>query len=119
MANPRPRPQVIRLTDAAAERIKYVMANAASEVIGVRAGIYADGVMFAPLHQGVIYLKADAETKAAFDREGMAPFSYATREGTRALASYRRLPDRLYDDQEALANWARDALSVARRRPKP
>src|SRR5215813_14118437 len=34
----RPRPQVIRLTDAAAERIKYVMANAAKPVVGVRVG---------------------------------------------------------------------------------
>jgi iron-sulfur cluster assembly protein len=43
MANPRPRPQVIRLTDAAAERIKYVMANAASEVVGVRVGVKNGG----------------------------------------------------------------------------
>jgi len=34
---------VIRLTDAAAERIKYVMANAASEIIGVRVGVKNGG----------------------------------------------------------------------------
>ncbi len=43
MASPRPRPQVIRLTDAAAERIKYVMANAAAPVIGVRVGVKNGG----------------------------------------------------------------------------
>jgi iron-sulfur cluster assembly protein len=43
MATSRPRPQVIRLTDAAAERIKYVMANAASEVVGVRVGVKNGG----------------------------------------------------------------------------
>jgi iron-sulfur cluster assembly protein len=43
MANPRPRPQVIRLTDAAAERIKYVMANAADTVVGVRVGVKNGG----------------------------------------------------------------------------
>jgi iron-sulfur cluster assembly protein len=43
MANPRPRPQVIRLTDAAADRIKYVMANATSEVVGVRVGVKNGG----------------------------------------------------------------------------
>src|SRR6266508_437553 len=42
MAN-RPRPQVIRLTDAAAERITYVMANAAAPVIGVRVGVKNGG----------------------------------------------------------------------------
>ena len=43
MAAPRPRPQVIRLTDAAAERIKYVMANAAKPVLGVRVGVKNGG----------------------------------------------------------------------------
>jgi iron-sulfur cluster assembly protein len=43
MASPRPRPQVIRLTDAAAERIKYVMANAARPIIGVRVGVKNGG----------------------------------------------------------------------------
>jgi iron-sulfur cluster assembly protein len=43
MPSPRPRPQVIRLTDAAAERIKYVMANAATRVIGVRVGVKNGG----------------------------------------------------------------------------
>jgi iron-sulfur cluster assembly protein len=43
MAMSRPRPQVIRLTDAAADRIKYVMANAASEVVGVRVGVKNGG----------------------------------------------------------------------------
>jgi iron-sulfur cluster assembly protein len=43
MAIPRPRPQVIRLTDAAAERIKYVMANAAQTVVGVRVGVKNGG----------------------------------------------------------------------------
>jgi iron-sulfur cluster assembly protein len=43
MANPRPRPQVIRLTDAAAERIKYVIANAVAPVVGVRVGVKNGG----------------------------------------------------------------------------
>jgi iron-sulfur cluster assembly protein len=43
MASPRPRPQLIKLTDAAAERIKYVMANAAEPVLGVRVGVKNGG----------------------------------------------------------------------------
>jgi DNA transformation protein and related proteins len=79
------------------------------------AGIYAEGIMFALVHQGVIYLKADGQNEAAFEREGLAPFTYATREGARELGSYRRMPDRLYDDPDALVAWARDALAAARR----
>jgi iron-sulfur cluster assembly protein len=57
MAAPRPRPQVMRLTDAAAERIKAVMAKADRPIRAVRVGVknggcagmsytmeYADGI---------------------------------------------------------------------------
>jgi iron-sulfur cluster assembly protein len=43
MVTPRPRPAVIRLTDAAADRIKYVMANATKPVLGVRVGVKNGG----------------------------------------------------------------------------
>ena len=56
MANPRPRPQVMRLTDAAAERIKYVMANAARPVVGVRVGVKNGGCA------GMAYTMDYAET---------------------------------------------------------
>jgi DNA transformation protein len=83
------------------------------------AGLYAEGTMFALLVDGVIYLKASDATIPAFEREGCAPFSYATKSGTRALISYWRMPERLYDDPDELATWAREALTVARRgRPK-
>jgi DNA transformation protein len=83
------------------------------------AGIYADGTMFAILADGVIYLKADDGNTASFDRENLGPFTYATKDGKRGVMSYRRMPDRLYDDPQALAIWAREALAAARRRKKP
>ena len=43
MATARPRPQVMRLTDAAAERIKDVMAKADKPVAGVRVGVKNGG----------------------------------------------------------------------------
>ena len=43
MATPRPRPQVMRLTDAAAQRIKAVMAQASRPVAGVRVGVKNGG----------------------------------------------------------------------------
>ena len=43
MAVPRAKPQAIRLTDAAAERIKYVMANAEQPIVGVRVGVKNGG----------------------------------------------------------------------------
>jgi DNA transformation protein len=79
------------------------------------AGLYAGGTMFAILHDGVIYLKADERGAAAFERENLPPFTYATNDGKRAIMSYRRMPDRLYDDPDELVAWANDALAAARR----
>ena len=79
------------------------------------AGIFADGIMIAIVADGVIYLKADEATVPAFEAEGLAPFTYQAKGGTRAVMSYWRMPDRLYDDPDELARWARDALGAARR----
>ena len=80
------------------------------------AGLYADGIMFGLVsRQEVIYLKADPQTCAAFEREGSVPFSYQRRGVNRAVMSFWRLPERLYDDPEELATWAEQALAVARR----
>jgi len=76
------------------------------------AGIYADGLMFGLITSDVIYLKADEDT-GHFKRERCAPFSFKTKAGRRVLTSYWRLPDRLYDDPEELARWARRAYACA------
>ena len=79
------------------------------------AGLFADGVMFGLVSGGQIYLKVDATTVPCFEREQCEPFEYSTKNGKRALTSYWRLPDRLYDDADELARWARRALAAARR----
>ena len=84
-------------------------------------GVFSDGTMFALVARDTLYLKADPQTVAAFETEGQGPFTYATRgaEGTkggkRSIMSYWRAPDRLYDDPDELATWARDALAAAHR----
>ncbi|HEY1541534.1 MAG TPA: TfoX/Sxy family protein [Xanthobacteraceae bacterium] len=82
-------------------------------------GIYADGLMLALASDGVLYLKADEETSGAFTREGMSPFTYSAKGRGRTRLSYWRLPDRLYDDPDGLADWARAALEAARRARAP
>jgi DNA transformation protein len=77
------------------------------------AGVYADGIMFALVHDGVVYLKADAHNAPAFERERLEAFTYSRRGERASLPSYRRMPDRLYDDPEELAAWARAALAAA------
>ena len=79
------------------------------------AGIFVGERMIGLVSREVIYLKADAETIPTFEQEGLAPFSYATKNGERKLTSYWRMPDRLYDDPDELARWARAAHAVALR----
>ena len=58
---PRPRPQVMRLTDAAASRIKQVMAQADRPVAGVRVGVKNGGCA------GMEYTMEYAESVAPTD----------------------------------------------------
>lgn len=88
--------------------------------IGIRRmfggmSLSADGLTFALVLRDAIYLKADHDTIPSFEREGMAPFSYEARGRTRVMTSYWRMPERLYDDPDETADWAKAALEVARR----
>src|SRR5262245_57115221 len=80
------------------------------------AGIFADGLMIGLVSKGVIYLKADDITRPEFEHEGLGPFTYRTQKGERALLSYWRMPERLYDEPDELARWAQAALACARRK---
>ncbi|MFA6266928.1 MAG: TfoX/Sxy family protein [Pseudolabrys sp.] len=82
------------------------------------AGIFADGVMFGLIADDVIYLKTDDNTRPAFEREKSKPFQFAKKSGQVMVTSYWRVPDRLYDDGNELADWARAAHSVARAKSK-
>ena len=79
------------------------------------AGIFADGLMIALVVDGVIFLKADVETIPRFEREGLSPFSYKRKQGRRTIMSYWRMPERLYDDPDELADWARLSMAAARK----
>ena len=81
------------------------------------AGIWAEGLMFALVFDGAIFLKVDATSVPDFEREGSRPFIYTRAKSKgrvgRASLSYWRLPERLYDDPDELAAWARRALAIA------
>jgi iron-sulfur cluster assembly protein len=61
MATARPRPQVMRLTDAAADRIKAIIAKTDKPVAGVRVGVKNGGCA------GMSYTMEYAESAAKFD----------------------------------------------------
>jgi DNA transformation protein and related proteins len=84
------------------------------------AGIFADGLMFGLIIRDVIYLKADDSNVADFEREGCGPFTYTrgkkSGRPSEHVLPYWRLPERLYDDPEELAIWAKRSFAIAERK---
>ena len=78
-------------------------------------GISAGEVNFALALRSGVYLHADDHTIPRFEAEGCKPFQYTTRARTVTVRSYWQMPERLYDDPDELAVWARAALEAARR----
>jgi DNA transformation protein len=77
-------------------------------------GVFSHGVMFGLVKDDVLFLRADAGNRAAFEAEGAAPFSYM-RAGKVAALAYWSAPERLLDEPDELRRWAREALAAAHR----
>jgi DNA transformation protein len=76
-------------------------------------GIMRDGVMFALLSGDAMYLRVDERTRAKFEAEGCGPFRYQRAGREVSIGSYYAVPERLYDEPEALVEWAREAIGAA------
>jgi DNA transformation protein and related proteins len=79
------------------------------------AGLYLDGVIFALILRDTLYFKVDDGNRAAYEAEGLSPFSYQVNGRTVEIGSYRRAPERLFDDTEDMVDWARAAVAAGRR----
>jgi DNA transformation protein len=75
-------------------------------------GVFADGLMFALESDGELYLKADDLTIPKLAAENSEPFVYKAKSREIAL-SYWKLPERLYDEPDEFAQFARDAFGAA------
>jgi DNA transformation protein len=80
-------------------------------------GIFKDGLMFALVADDVLYFKADDATSPGFEKEGFGQWTYEGR-GRKVPMPYWQAPDRLYDEPDDFAAWARAAFDVAKRTQK-
>jgi DNA transformation protein len=80
-------------------------------------GLFRDGVMFALVYEDRLYFKTSEESRQAFIAEGAGPLFYKFKNAEGILTSYYELPDRLYDEPDELAEWARAAFAVALQSP--
>ncbi|MCP8940292.1 TfoX/Sxy family protein [Alsobacter sp. SYSU M60028] len=85
-------------------------------------GVYAGPVMVALESRGVVYLRVDALSRAAFAAEQSEPFVYE-RSGRKPMSlPYWRLPEAAFEDPDEMRRWfamARDAAmrAASARRP--
>jgi DNA transformation protein len=79
------------------------------------ATVYLDGTIFAILDEGEIWFKSDAEADAIWDAEGCERFSVTFKDGRVDTMNYRRAPQDVYDDADAMRKWAALAIEAGRR----
>ena len=77
-------------------------------------GIFVGELMIGIVIDDQIYLKAGDATRGDFEAEGARPFTYRRgKEQAATSLSYYTVPDRLLDDPEEFAVWARKAHDTA------
>ena len=81
-------------------------------------GVFKAGLMFALVADDVLYFKADHTTSPQFEAEGFGPWVYEGR-GKSVAMPYWQAPERLFDEPDEFATWARAAFAVAERTKKP
>ena len=81
------------------------------------ATLYLDGTIFAIVANDLLWFKADATSDAVWDDAGCARFTYEMGEGRTGTMNYRRAPDDVYDDADALREWALLAVAAGARAP--
>lgn len=82
------------------------------------ATLYCDGAIFAVIEDDEIWFKADAESNAAWDAAGCERFQLTEKSGKIETMNYRRAPADVYDDPEAMREWAALAIAAGQRAPR-
>jgi len=74
---------------------------------------FFQGVMFALIWDGVLYVRVDATSRAKHVSLGLKPFVYVNREGRGTAMPYFQVPVSALDDADEMSAWARPAIAAA------
>jgi DNA transformation protein len=79
--------------------------------------LYCDGVVFALVASGVLYLKADSLTIPKYEARGLRPFRpFADKPD---VMRYFQAPPEIYEDSEAMREWVGGAVEAGHRAKRP
>ncbi|KAF0813546.1 hypothetical protein IGB42_01897 [Andreprevotia sp. IGB-42] len=71
------------------------------------------GHQFAMIMGNTLYFRVDDTTRPTYEQHGASAFSYATRKGRVQVRKYYSAPEALFEDQQLLLAWARQAINAA------
>ena len=77
-------------------------------------GIFLDGLMFALISDGLLYLKADTENKGSFIKNNLTTFTYM-KKGKECHLSYFQSPEDALEDTNIMYSWAKPSYAAALR----
>jgi DNA transformation protein and related proteins len=92
------------------------MGNVTRRAMMGGATLYLDGTVFAIVDDDALWFKADKVSDAEWDAAGCVRFTFDMGGKTGSM-NYRRAPDDVYDDAEAMQRWAALAVAAGRRAP--
>lgn len=81
------------------------------------AGIFKDGMMFALIADGKLYLKTDEQNIGQFQDLDLEPFVYYKQDKPFTL-SYSEVPEFALEEPDAMLTWAESAFNAALRANK-
>ena len=88
-----------------------------------KSGVFCDDVMLGMVADNTLYLRVDDGNRSAFAEAASAPPLNYAKKGQLIDLAFWRVPERLFDEPDELAAWARAALAAAHRvaakRPAP
>lgn len=81
------------------------------------ATLYAEGRIFAIVDESDIWFKGDAVSAPVWEEAGSSRFTFASKDGKVETMNYWRAPADVYDDPDAMREWAGVAIAASMRAP--
>jgi DNA transformation protein and related proteins len=76
-------------------------------------GLYSDDRFFAVIDNDTLFFKVDDSTRTRYTKRRMPPFHPMPDKPP--MTGYHQVPLSILEDRDALAEWARESVGVARR----
>lgn len=76
-------------------------------------GVYSGSQIFAMVIKDRLYFRVGQSNQAEYESAGMAPFTYAGKDGKLVRVSYWEVPEEILEDDQDLIFWFRKSLAEA------